>query len=552
MTPLDQLHIDSFKEGNRFEAKLAKGGIPNSIWETYSSFANTEGGLILLGVKENKNHTFAIEGIQNPEQLVKAFWDGVNNKKVVNINILNNSNVEIKDIDGKQIIAINVPRAERIYRPVFKGQDMFSGTYRRNGEGDYICSREEVAAIFRDAGQVTQDNKLITEVSLDTLCKETITHYRRRFMLVHQGHIWNNLSDVDFLKKIGAAKINHEDGVVYPTAAGLLMFGYESEIMYEYPLYFLDYQEHFDETTRWSDRIVSSSGEWSGNIFDFFFKVFNKLSEDIKRPFVLEGITRVDDTPVHKAIREILLNTLANADYYGRCGVVIKKYKDRFTFENPGTFRISIKEAIDGGMSDPRNATILKMFSMIDIGERAGSGIPGVFSVWNKAFGVSPEYTHRNSPDRIMTTLMLSDLMEYVSENTVEKTEKNGETTQKTTQKNEGTTLKTESTTQKTTQKTEETTQKTTQKNEETTQKTTQKNEETTQKNTQKNEETTQKTTQKILAIMKNNPFVTIDYLCEICELTRDGLNWNIRKMKNEGLIRRVGPDKGGHWEVIK
>ena len=51
---------------------------------------------------------------------------------------------------------------------------------------------------------------------------------------------------------------------------------------------------------------------------------------------------------------------------------------------------------------------------------------------------------------------------------------------------------------------------------------------------------------------MKNNPFVTIDYLCEICGLTRDGLNWNIRKMKNEGLIRRVGPDKGGHWEVIK
>ena len=163
---LDQLHIDSFKEGNRFEAKLAKGGIPNSIWETYSSFANTEGGLILLGVKESKDHTFSIAGIENHEQLVKAFWDGVNNKKVVNINILNNSDVEIKDIDGKQILAINVPRAERIYRPVYKGQDMFTGTYRRNGEGDYICSREEVAAIFRDAGQVTQDNKMVVKSPL--------------------------------------------------------------------------------------------------------------------------------------------------------------------------------------------------------------------------------------------------------------------------------------------------------------------------------------------------------------------------------------------------
>ena len=408
---LDQLNISSFKEGNRFEAKLAKGGIPNCIWETYSSFANTEGGLILLGVKEGKDHTFSIAGIENPEQLVKAFWDGVNNKKVVNINILNNSDVEIKDIDGRHIVAINVPRAERIYRPVYKGQDMFTGTYRRNGEDDYICSREEVAAIFRDAGQVTQDNKMVVEVALDTLCKETIRHYRQRFMIVHQGHVWNDLSDVDFLKKIGAAKINPENGKVYPTAAGLLMFGYESEIVYEYPLYFLDYQEHFDETTRWSDRIVSSSGEWSGNIYDFFFKVFNKLSEDIKRPFALDGITRIDDTPVHKAIREILLNTLANADYYGRCGVVIKKYKNRFSFENPGTFRISIKEAINGGVSDPRNATILKMFSMIDIGERAGSGIPGVVSVWNKAFGAIPVYSQRTNPDRIMTTLSLDEAL---------------------------------------------------------------------------------------------------------------------------------------------
>lgn len=186
---------------------------------------------------------------------------------------------------------------------------------------------------------------------------------------------------------------------------------------------------------------MSSSGEWSGNIFDFFFKAFNKLTEDIKRPFVLDGITRVDDTPVHKAIREILLNTLANADYYGRCGVVIKKYKDRFTFENPGTFRISIKEAIDGGMSDPRNAIILKMFSMIDIGERAGSGIPGVFSVWHKTFGASPEYSQRTSPDRITTTLFLADSLDSFADNTVEKNGakeiENESTTQKTTQKNE-------------------------------------------------------------------------------------------------------------------
>lgn len=407
MMNFEELNIETLKEGNHFEAKLAKGGIPNSLWETYSSFANTDGGIILLGVKENKDHTFMIEDIEKPEQMVKTFWDNINNKKIVNINILSNSDVEIKEIGGKHTICITVPRAERIYRPVFKGTDMFAGTYRRNGEGDYLCSKEEVSAIFRDAGQVTQDNKIITEISLDTLCKETIAHYRQRFVLIHHGHVWNDLSDIDFLKKLGAAKINSEDGKVYPTAAGLLMFGYESEILYEYPQYFLDYQEHFDELTRWSDRFVSSSGEWSGNLFDFFFKTFNKLSEDVKKTFILNGITRVDDTPVHKAIREVLLNTLANADYYGRRGVVIKKYKDHFSFENPELFRISIKEAFDGGVSDPRNATILKMFSMIDIGERAGSGIPGIVSVWSKEYGYEPEYFQTVNPERTCTVLKL-------------------------------------------------------------------------------------------------------------------------------------------------
>lgn len=51
-----------------------------------------------------------------------------------------------------------------------------------------------------------------------------------------------------------------------------------------------------DPTIRWTDRLQSSSGDWSGNVFDFFFRVNSKIAKDIKKPFKLEGITRVDDT----------------------------------------------------------------------------------------------------------------------------------------------------------------------------------------------------------------------------------------------------------------
>ena len=45
----------------------------------------------------------------------------------------------------------------------------------------------------------------------------------------------------------------------------------------------------------------------------------------------------------------------------------------------------------------------------------------------------------------------------------------------------------------------------------------------------------THKSTRKILSLMKENPSITIEELCEICGLTRDGLNWNIRKLKKKG-----------------
>ncbi len=75
------------------------------------------------------------------------------------------------------------------------------------------------------------------------------------------------------------------------------------------------------------------------------------------------------------------------------------------TMSNPGSFRIELDAAKSGGVSDPRNGTMLKMFNLIDIGERAGSGIPNIFRVWREQGWAAPTFTEQLEPERTILSL---------------------------------------------------------------------------------------------------------------------------------------------------
>lgn len=262
--------------------------------------------------------------------------------------------------------------------------------------------------MLRDASYQTSDMLVIEEMNMDVFNYESIHSYRMRMKYSRPGHVWESLEDGDFLLRLGAVG-RGSDGSIHPTAAGLVMFGNEFEIVREFPDYFLDYRECYDEN-RWTDRIVSTSGEWSGNVYDFYFRVYNKLVQDIKTPFKMENGIRIDDSPVHSAIREALANCLINADYYGRQGIVVIKKQDQIQISNPGGFRIDIETAKSGGVSDPRNTTLMKMFNLIDIGERAGSGIPNIYDVWEKQKWNTPVLSEAFEPERINLVLPVNNI----------------------------------------------------------------------------------------------------------------------------------------------
>ena len=139
---IDLSRLQEYRENNRLEAKLALGGFPRSVWETYSAFANTSGGIILLGVEELPDHSLRPVDLPAPEKLIEEFWETVQDGGKVSAVVVRPQDVEVHIVDGKRIVTISVPPAPPRQRPVYLGSDPFTGSYRRSGEGDHRCPPE--------------------------------------------------------------------------------------------------------------------------------------------------------------------------------------------------------------------------------------------------------------------------------------------------------------------------------------------------------------------------------------------------------------------------
>ena len=133
----DLFQLRRYKETNRIEAKQSVGGLPRSIWETYSAFANSDGGVILLGVEERKKDK-SLYPVDLPDawRLAAQFWELVNDTRIVSKNILQKSDVRVENVDGKEIVVIEVPKANKADKPIYIGGSVMNGAYYRRGEGD--------------------------------------------------------------------------------------------------------------------------------------------------------------------------------------------------------------------------------------------------------------------------------------------------------------------------------------------------------------------------------------------------------------------------------
>lgn len=368
---IDLNNIASYQENNRIEAKKAAGGFPHSLWETYSAFANTIGGLILLGVEERTDKSLRVTGVPDGDGYVNTFWETVRDPAKVSQNILNPEDVALHTVEGKEILVISVPRADRRQRPVYIGESPFQGSYRRDGEGDYHCSAEEVRAMLRDRDDTPADLAVLAGRDEGDLSQETLRQFRLLMAMRQPEHPYNYLPDDRFLPAVGI--LGPGQMGLHPTLAGLLLLGKRKALREVFPQFRLEYRE--EDTGFHLETIRPGPPE---NVFSFYRMVSRRLTA----VSALLAEEAEEETALAGALREAVLNAILHADYFSRGGLTICRRAGELLVSNGGLLRVSPEQARMGEAADPRNQGLIHLFSLVKLATGTGQGLRGIYSLW--------------------------------------------------------------------------------------------------------------------------------------------------------------------------
>ena len=308
--------LQSQQESSELEFKKAEGNLPESFWETYSSFANTEGGYILLGVSEKP---WEISGVKNPNKMLSDLCNSANNKDTVSYNLVENKYLQIHEIDGKKIISVYIPEVEEARKPVYlKGNPL--NAYIRKHEGDYKISEDDLKRFGRNAQQAL-DGELLEDYILEDLNMESV--------LAFKNHLHGRNPSKNYL--------------VFP--AFTLDEGTASE-MGGISVTMDDAEETSVEGA--SEKEAESDTEDSSGVESSLNK----------------------DTDEQKNIND---ETSSGLEYTGE-GYKVTVEDLYYTFANPGKMLVTESQFFMGGVTRPRNTTLIGFFRNMGISDRAGTG----------------------------------------------------------------------------------------------------------------------------------------------------------------------------------
>ena len=380
-------------EWDDFEVKTAKSELPKNVAESVSAFANTQGGWIVLGVRQEGKH-FEIQGVDNAEKLEQDFISSLRNQSKYNTLIA--SKQKKYNIDGNTVLAFYIYASD--LKPVYFGGTLHN-TFIRKGSGDQRASEAEISAMLRDQQYGIKSEQSIPETSIDMLSMESLNSYRSYVFKQPIVPLSADCSQEEFCR---ALNITDKNGLL--TYSGLLMFGKQLDVRDYVPTFCLDHIEIPGRTLEEADTRYDYRMPEQANIWDSFVIMQRRLAIAIQRPFALDaqGLIEVGDNRYFEVAREALANMVMHADYFSSFRSCVHLFTNRIEFVNAGGLPIPAEQMVGQFYTNPRNPSIAKMFRVAHIAENAGFGMNKLRS-WEQLTGGKAELTSQ----RYCTTLTL-------------------------------------------------------------------------------------------------------------------------------------------------
>lgn len=375
MTKEELLKAIKSPEWTDIEFKQCRNGVSDDAYKTVSAFANTSGGYLVFGVKENAGKAGReIIGVDDVDKVQNDFLSCLRNGGKLSRVIP--SDAELHEIEGKHVLVFYIPEADRKEKPIYLGKRI-DQAYIRRGGGDELCTESELRAFIRDASDTPYDRSLEHGIDPISFINSSTLKWYRTLLDKAPTSKYAHLSDQDFLLEMGL--LIEEAGKAIPTKAAALLFGQDRFVRQILSRPVVDYQridsseDNWNADTRWHDRLVIES-----NLFEAWRMLIDKYSLIADIPFSLDetSLQRKDDTLEFRSFREAAVNLLIHQDYGDASRKAeIKIFKDKTIFWNPGSAYSSVEALLESRHHSIRNPLIVRIFRQIGLCEEAGTGI---------------------------------------------------------------------------------------------------------------------------------------------------------------------------------
>lgn len=372
----------------RCEVKESVAELPRSLPETISAFANSHGGIIILGLSERAGFRpakgFDAEKIYSQLQVA---GDAVT--PVVRLEI------ERIAFEGSVLVVADVPKLPEIQMPCFiTSRGRYQGSFIRSGDGDRHLSAYEIDRLWERRQQPKYDLEPVIEATdedLDSVKLDRIVWRCKELF----PRVFGSLTKEQILIRLGIL-VRHGERLC-PTLAGLLAAGvYPQQFFPRLEVVFCAFPGTTKAPPAGRQERYLNAKEIIGSIPDMILETLACVQQRMDVAAVVQGALRYDipDFPLN-AVREAIANALQHRDYSpdGRgTHVQVNLYSDRLEILNPGGLfgSESVNDLGKDGISSTRNSFLSRILTYTPfesgfVVENKGTGLMVIHSELERA-----------------------------------------------------------------------------------------------------------------------------------------------------------------------